>query len=73
MEYEWTPSNQQSFEKVKGLICTETTLTYFNPNGETVIQVDASTRGLGAALIQDGKPIAFKSYALSETTKIHKH
>ena len=31
------------------------------------IQVDASQVGLGAALLQNGKPIAFASKALTET------
>ena len=66
-EFVWTPSHQQTFESVKNLICDETTLTYFNQNEPTVIQVDASTRGLGATLMQQGKPIAFASKSLSPT------
>ena len=42
------------------------TLTYFDPSKPSVIQVDASMRGLGAALLQDNKPIAFASKALKD-------
>lgn len=42
-------------------------LRYYDPKKKTTIQVDASSRGLGAALIQEGKPIAFASKALTET------
>ena len=37
------------------------------PPKETILQVDASSRGIGAALTQDGKSVAFPSESLSET------
>ena len=46
-QFEWTESHERDFQKIKGLVCHETTLTYFNVEDETVIQVDASSRGLG--------------------------
>ena len=42
-------------------------LHYYDPSKKSVIQVDASSRGLGAALIQEGKPIAFASKSWTET------
>ncbi len=65
--WQWTPSHQAAFDKLKSLICTDCTLTYFDPAKETTIQVDASSCGLGAALVQDGKPVAFASKRLTET------
>ena len=50
-----------------GLICKKTTLTYFDQEKETTIQVDASGRGLGAVLTENGKLIAFASKSLTET------
>ncbi|XP_037799859.1 uncharacterized protein LOC119594848 [Penaeus monodon] len=44
----------------------DATLAHFNPNKPTVIQVDASQKGIGAAIVQD-KPIAYASKSLSET------
>jgi hypothetical protein len=60
-EWQWTESHQRVFDNVKSLICTECTLTYFDPQKPSVIQVDASMKGLGAALLQDNKPVAFTS------------
>lgn len=42
------------------------TLTYFDPKKETILQVDASMKSLGAALTQDHKAVAFTSKALTD-------
>ena len=39
------------------------------PIRETVPQTDASIKGLGACLLQNGKPVYFTSKALTETQK----
>lgn len=67
--FAWTASHQQAFESIKKLITAEVTLAYFNPKEEVVIEVDASSRGLGAALTQKGKPIAFASKSLTDTER----
>ena len=54
------------FEDTKALICRHVTLSYFRPEVDSVVQVDASSRGLGAVLLQNGKPIAFASKTLSD-------
>ena len=52
-------------EKVKSLICITTTLTYNDRNEPVALHVDASIKGLGAALFQNNRPIAFASKALT--------
>lgn len=64
-EFNWTSSHEKSFQRMKELITKEATLAYFDPTKKTTIQVDASSRGLGAAVLQEGKPIAFASKALT--------
>ena len=49
------------------MVCEDTTLRYFNTKKPVTIQVDASGKGLGAALIQDDGPVAFASKALKPT------
>ena len=44
-------------------------LAYYNPNKELVLQTDASIKGLGACLMQQGKPVYFVSKALTDTQK----
>ena len=67
--WQWSASHQTAFDKVKSMISTECTLTYFNTRKPTVIQVDASLKGLSAALLQDNKPVAFASKALTDAEK----
>ena len=59
--FEWNSSLQKVFENVKASICKDIALTYFDVTKPTTIQVDASKIGIGAALLQDGRPIAFAS------------
>jgi transposase InsO family protein len=65
--FEWLTAHQTAFEKIKDLICKEVTLSYFDMTKETTIQVDASLRGVGAALIQDSRVISFSSKSFTDT------
>ena len=64
-EFFWNNSYQEAFNKVESLICKNTTLWYFDIHKCVTVQVDASQKGLGAALLQDGCPVAFASKALT--------
>ena len=54
------------FQWVKQAIVSDTTLRYFDLLLPVTIQVDASQVGLCAALLQNNKPIAFASKALTD-------
>ena len=64
--FKWYAAHQESFNKIKDSISNEITLTYFDPMKETILQVDASMKSLGASLTQDRKPVAFASKALTD-------
>ena len=67
--WDWNPSTDTAFQKFKQWICKtllKTTLAYFDHTKPVVIQTDASEYGLGAALLQDGRPIAFASKTLTD-------
>ena len=57
--------NQDAFDSVKSLVCSDTTLCYFNVHRPVIIQVDVSKKGLVTALLQDGCPVAFASKVLT--------
>ena len=65
IDFQWSPSHKTAFENIKQ--CREVSLTYLDPDKETVVQVDASLRGLGSALEQEGKVFSFASRALTYT------
>ena len=66
-DFSWNRTYDTTFEWIKEAVISDTTLRYFNPSLPMTIQVDASQVGLGAALLQNGKPVAFASKALTET------
>jgi transposase InsO family protein len=68
-DYIWKKIHQQCFENIKKLVQKAVTLAYFDVRKRIVIQCDASDYGLGAVLLQEGKPVAFASRALTKTEK----
>ena len=64
--FNWSPEHQESFTMLKKEIVRTAILAYYNPRKENVLQTDASTKGLGACLLQDEKPIYFASKPLTE-------
>ena len=63
----WTSDMQKDFNSIKHDIASATKLIHYNPNRPAIIETDASLKGLGAVLIQDGKPVRFLSKSLTRT------
>ena len=66
IEWYWGKAEEKAFTEVKKLVTQAPVLAYYSPKKELVIQCDASSLGLGAALLQEGQPIAFASRALTD-------
>ena len=66
-EFQWNPEQDRAFREIKQEICHAGNLAYFDPNKPSVVKVDASQHALGAALTQEGKPIAYASKSLTDT------
>ncbi len=54
---------------VKQIATTALVLAYYDPDEELVLQCDASQKGVGAALLQKGKPVTYANKALMETQR----
>ena len=67
--FEWTQQHTRAFERIKQTLTKEQELAHFDPEKETVIQTDASIKGLGACLLQEGKPVYYASRAIGEAEK----
>ena len=57
------------FQGQKGEISKNMTLPYFNPKSATILQTDASKKGLGAMILQDSRPVMFALRALTGAEK----
>ena len=55
--FNWGPEYQSAFIQMKKEIARAPVLAYYNPKKQSVLQTDASTKGLGACLLQDEKPV----------------
>ena len=58
----WDTPQQREFEQLKYVISRSPVLSYFDNNKQTILNADASSTGLGAVVMQDGKPIAYALY-----------
>ena len=65
--WNWSESQENAFQEMKSLVKKAPVLAYFDNEKTVHIQCDASERGLGAALLQNGKPVSFASRALTDT------
>ena len=63
--FQRSETHDVAFQKIKNQISKDVCLRYFDTTKEVVLQVDASQVGLGAVLLQDGKPVAYASKALT--------
>ena len=67
----WEENEQKAFDEIKTLILNAPLLRYFNMAEQVEVQVDASSSGLGACLMQGGQPIQYASRALTDTEKCY--
>ena len=62
--FQWNPEQAHALQRIKDILSTAPMLSYFDPSIRSVIQADASQYGLGACLLQKGKPVAYASRSL---------
>ena len=67
--FNWGPKHQAAFKQMKKEIARAPILAYYNPKKETILQTNASIKGLGACLLQNQKPVYFVSKVLTETQR----
>ena len=66
-DFSWSEIHDKAFDDIKKLVSSRPLWKYYEPGKSLVLQCDASEKGLGASLLQDGKPIAYASRALTTT------
>ena len=65
--WHWEHEQKAAFEKLKSALVQAPVLAFYDKTKPLTLQVDACNSGLGATLIQEGKPIAMASRALDKT------
>ena len=69
VEFQLTQACEIAFQCCKEENSKNITLPYFNPRSPTILQTDASRRGLGAVLLQNSNPVMIASRALTGSEK----
>lgn len=67
MEFLWTNTHDDAYQRIKTLIATAPTLKYYDIQKEVSVESDASQFGLGCVLTQEGQPVAFASRSMTIT------
>jgi hypothetical protein len=64
--FTWTPAIAQACQTFKMAMCTTPVLALPNFTKTFLLECDASGKGIGVVLMQEGRPLAFTSKQLSE-------
>jgi transposase InsO family protein len=67
VEFHWDKPQQESWDRLKEMCSSAPVLAYYDVNKEVTIQCDASSYALGAVLLQEGRPVAYTSRALTQS------
>lgn len=67
VQWTWGTAQEASLEALKKAVMSTPVLRYYNLQEEVTLQCDAFQFGLGAALLQNGQPVAYASRALTDT------
>ena len=60
--WHWDKIHQDAFDKIKQIVARDICMAYLDYTNEFEIFTDASSRQLGAVIVQDNRPIMFFSY-----------
>lgn len=63
--WSWNHEHDQALSDLRNALSTQPVLAYYKVESPAVLQVDASKKGLGACLMQNGRPIAYASRSLT--------
>ena len=67
VHYTWEPEHEHAFKSIKQAMAFSCNLQFFNHKADTEVQCDASLKGLGTCMIQNGQPVSYVSKSLTDT------
>ena len=69
IQWVWSKDCEDSLKRIKRAISEAPILQYFDPQKTITLQVDSSLHGIGAVIMQEGKPVEYASRALTRAEK----
>ena len=63
----WQSSQEEEFQEIKQLLVSAPVLKYYDVKDEVTVESDASDKGLGGTILQNGQPVGFTSRVLTPT------
>jgi hypothetical protein len=71
-EFRWDSDvHGKALDRLKALLSSSPVLQYYDASKNVVVQCDSSQAGLGACLLQDGRPVEYASRALTKTEQAY--
>src|SRR4029434_9272691 len=67
--WQWCPHHSSALQTLKSTLTQAPVLRYYDHKQPLTLQADSSKDGLGACLLQDGRPVCYASRALTDTEK----
>eukprot|EP00731_Ephydatia_muelleri_P033072 Em0025g28a len=67
--FNWKQEQETAFQLIKKRMTSAPVLAFYNVKKPVTVSCDVSNFGLGAVLLQENKPIAYASSALTDTEK----
>ena len=71
LPFVWQEEHQKAFQNLKQVITEVQVLAYYDSEKVNLIQSDASLKGFGCVLIQDGRPECYASPSLTENESLY--
>ena len=65
VEWDWNHEHDDAVSRIRIALIQASTLEYYNVHKPATIQCDVSQRGQGACIMQDGRPVAYASRAIT--------
>ena len=62
---QWDQQHDESFNKIKNMLISSQCLAFYDVKKPVTLQVDACKTGVGAVLLQDGRPVAYASRSMT--------
>ncbi|GFO05437.1 Pol polyprotein [Plakobranchus ocellatus] len=66
VQFQWNHEQERALQQVKKTLSADPVLKLYDSKSNVKIQCDASSTGLGACLLQEGRPVTYASRALTE-------